>query len=79
MTASELRSIVGTLANSCHVRYWLHYNYPAQNPLMAISVIDTEDLAQLNKELIGKGFKRVDNESYIWTVERTDLTESMFL
>lgn len=73
MTVAELRQIVILLANSCYVRYWVHYNYPNQSPwLMAISV-QSDNVEQLAKELGEKGFHKVSGEQFhLWTVERID-------
>lgn len=41
MTLQELQRIVVILSNSCHVRWWAHYNYPRHDPWqMAICCID---------------------------------------
>jgi hypothetical protein len=59
-TASHLKWIASQLGNSCHVRYWLHYNYPQENPMiMAISVLtQTQDGYQSEpvQDLIDLGF-----------------------
>ena len=40
MPLSELQDICASLANSCHVRYWIHWNRPMTNPwLMAVECI----------------------------------------
>jgi len=37
ITATELMKIATRLANQAHVRYWLHWNYPREDPwVMAI-------------------------------------------
>jgi hypothetical protein len=74
MTLTELTNIVRVLANSCYVRYWRHYNYPATPALMAISVIGSSDLSALDKDLLARGFEFVEHDTLnIWTIQRTDL------
>lgn len=75
MEATALKSIVSVLANSCYVRYWLHYNWPANPPLMAISVMGSGEFSQIDKELKQKGCARDDSdrEFHVWTIERSDL------
>jgi hypothetical protein len=74
MTAAELQRIASRLGNAMWCRYWLHWNYPVQEPwLMAISCkavdgdpIDLEDMGP-------HGFAREDGEGLIvYTVARTD-------
>ncbi len=32
MKADDLKSLATRLANECHCRYWLHWNYPVEDP-----------------------------------------------
>lgn len=73
MTPEELHRIVRILANSCYVRYWLHYNYPETPAYMAISVYGHGSISTLHKELKERGFTPLDDtDLYTWKVLRTD-------
>ena len=73
MTPEDLKSLVAFLANQAFVKYWLHYNYPQEPPLMAIAVIGNKDLSLLDADLIDRGFAVEPNEQFnIWTIERKE-------
>jgi hypothetical protein len=83
MELTELQRIVLKLANQCHVRYWIHWNHPEQQPwLMAIHLVNYSfqlDSANLNKELAEKGFtSKLCAEGIYWLIER-DMNEPIFL
>lgn len=74
MTSEKLKQIAVRLSNSCYVRYWLHFNCPQEDPVvMAIGIVGSSDVRQLDKELCGLGFTRQSQEDVnIWTIARTD-------
>ena len=78
MTPEKLKQIALRLSNSCYVRYWLHFNYPQEDPItMAISVMGESDVRQLDKELTELGFARHLEEGAfdIWTITKTSEAE----
>lgn len=80
MTADELQRIVLRLANQAWVRYWLHWNYPGQEPwLMAVTIWMPRDCdirgdptkKDLESELLELGFS-YNQVSGLYLIERTD-------
>ncbi|MBW4583473.1 MAG: hypothetical protein KME42_28250 [Tildeniella nuda ZEHNDER 1965/U140] len=76
MTLNAFLKVVQRLSNSCFVRHWLHWNYPANPPVMAIAVIPYGSLDRLDQELSNLGFKRQAHKLWgLWIVERTSTEE----
>ncbi|MBI4784506.1 MAG: hypothetical protein HY785_24790 [Oscillatoriophycideae cyanobacterium NC_groundwater_1537_Pr4_S-0.65um_50_18] len=74
MTPTELKRIASKLSNQCFTRYWLHYNYPADPPIMMIAIFGNADINKLDQEMAEKGFKFDPQSEFVcWTIERTDL------
>lgn len=78
MTINELQHVVLRLANQVPVRYWVHFNYPRQDPwLMALQVefgkrrLGCEEEKRLRDELRSSGFTQ--GRDCLWVIERTDL------
>ena len=81
MTAAKLQSIALRLANGVPTRYWLHYNYPSQEPwTMALQVLSIHSPGEatawdggrpLAKELAGLGGVWHPGDR-LWAFERTD-------
>lgn len=69
MTADELQAIVRRLSNQCFVRYWLHWNYPANPEKMAIALYDVaQDKPIKMKELEDKGFVKIQDEKFVYYI-----------
>ena len=71
MSVQELRQLASSLANSCHVRYWIHWSYPTPDRrIMALQVADWVTQSKENlkpvrlehRDLERKGFKWQENE-----------------
>lgn len=73
MTIDELQSHVRRLSNSCHVRWWAHWNYPQQSPwLMAIHLMDYRHEIHC-AEMLKAGFCGESSNGYTYLVaERTN-------
>lgn len=71
MELGTLQDIVRMLANQCHVRYWVHWNYPNKQPwLMAINTIGNK---VQESGFLERGFtKNLRDEQIYWTIERTN-------
>jgi hypothetical protein len=74
MTADRLQGIVLRLANAVPTRYWLHWNYPAQDPWEMGVKIYTEDRRQqgtIHRQMLdlGAGW---NVEDQLWIFYRTD-------
>ena len=74
MTATEIQNIARRLANSCWVRYWLHYNYPQESPwLMAISIMGAKEIGDINIELTRLSFEYMAGDGFpLWVIPRTN-------
>jgi hypothetical protein len=77
MTASELQRIVVRLSNWGWCRYWLHHNYPRQDPwLMSVQIADfvAGQLGAVEApELESEGFTLIGRDiGPVYTIERTD-------
>jgi hypothetical protein len=89
VTASVLQGIALGLGNIGWCRYWLHWNYPQQQPwLMALDVRDVggEPAELYEPDLRRRGFRgplEVDfgdgaGVGRVWVVERTDESGAPF-
>lgn len=72
ITATELMKIATRLANQAHVRYWLHWNYPVEDPwVMAIQAYQWNCFGKIESkeipDLVRLGFEwdDVDKQYYI--------------
>lgn len=72
ITATELMKIATRLANQAHVRYWLHWNYPVEDPwVMAIQAYKWNSHMEIEsvqiQDLVRLGFEwdDVDEQYYI--------------
>jgi hypothetical protein len=73
MTLDKLQSIVMRLANAAPTRYWVHFNYPRQDPWQ-MAVKTSERPAQsgaLHRQMNDLGFTWHE-KFQLWVVERTD-------
>lgn len=72
MTLEELQNIVLAIANHSHCRYWVHWNYPCENPwIMAINVDGYKPQSFFN-EMRDKGFEVNHMKRHlIFVIERT--------
>lgn len=43
MTFDELHKLVRLASNSCHVRYWLNWDYPQKTNFFVVSFIDIDN------------------------------------
>jgi len=83
MHANELQDIVRSLANTCHVRYWLHWNRPMTAPwMMAVECISPPSMKGVRvRDMEDRGFTWNEHDGRFY-VERdtSDMTpESMMI
>jgi hypothetical protein len=78
MTLDRLQGIVLRLANVVPVRYWMHFNYPCQEPWhMAVKIYPAIPPSQFRHEMKSLGGRWDDND-LLWTFERTNEDGSPF-
>lgn len=70
MTLQQLQRLVAMLSNQLWVRHWIHWNYPANPPKMALSCVDVTGKGIIVYEYdLPAGWTREEHDNkvyYIW-------------